>query len=104
MTASQFWPEHAAWLQPLAERADVGLHLTLTDQRPLTPASGLTEDGRLPGIGRLMLKACTRRLDVGAVRRELDAQLDAFEAAFGGRRSSSTGTSTCISCPASTRW
>jgi predicted glycoside hydrolase/deacetylase ChbG (UPF0249 family) len=84
MTASQFWPEHAAWLQPLAERADVGLHLTLTDQRPLTPASGLTEDGRLPGIGRLMLKACTRRLDVGAVRRELDAQLDAFEAAFRG--------------------
>ena len=83
MTASRFWPEHAAWLRPLAGRADVGLHLTLTDQRPLTAAGRLTEDGRLPGIVRLTLRAYARRLDVGAVRRELDAQLDAFEASFG---------------------
>jgi hypothetical protein len=83
MTISPFWPEHAAWLKPLAARCDVGLHFTLTDQRPLTAGRALTEDGRLPGLGRLMARALAGRLSRVAVIDELHAQLDAFEAAFG---------------------
>jgi predicted glycoside hydrolase/deacetylase ChbG (UPF0249 family) len=83
MTVSALWPEHAGWLKPLAARCDVGLHFTLTDQRPLSAAPGLAEDGRLPGLGRLMARAFARRLSRAAVVNELHAQLDAFEAAFG---------------------
>ena len=41
MTVSPLWPEHARWLVPLAERADIGLHLTLTALRPLSRPRGL---------------------------------------------------------------
>lgn len=63
--------------------ADVGLHLTLTDHRPITAASGLAEGGRLPALGRLLKQALAGRLPRDAVREELRAQLDAFEDAWG---------------------
>ena len=51
MTVSPFWREHARWLQLLAGRADIGLHLTLTDLRPLGMMARLAPDGRLPSLG-----------------------------------------------------
>ena len=83
MTQGPHWPEAAAALKPLDGMADIGLHITLTDQRPLGPVHGLGEDGRLPPLGRLLRLALTRRLDQGAVAAEIDRQVDAFEAAFG---------------------
>lgn len=84
MTASPFWPEHAAWLRPLRERADIGLHLTLTDQTPLGPMPGLAPQGRFPSMGKLMLLAFRGRLDRREIAAEIERQIDAFEAEMGG--------------------
>src|SRR5574338_665325 len=63
--------------------ADVGLHLTLTDQRPLSHAPNLAPGGRLPGLGQLLPRALARQLPAKEVKDEIRAQLDAFEDAWG---------------------
>lgn len=83
MTGSAFWPEAAAALKPLDGQADIGLHLTLTDQKPLGPMPGLAPDGRLPSLPTLLKRALTRRLDKAEIAAELERQFDAFEAHFG---------------------
>lgn len=83
MAVSPHWPAEAAALRPYAERADIGLHLTLTHVPPLGPLPSLCRDGRLPDIRTLTMRAWTRRLDLGEIAAELDRQLDAFEHAFG---------------------
>lgn len=86
MTGLPAWRRRGEGLRRLvaAHPADVGLHLTLTDQHPLTRALGLAVDGRLPSIGRLMRRAFAHTLPLDAVREELRAQLDAFEEVWGG--------------------
>ncbi len=84
MTASPCWPEHGPWLAPLRERADIGLHFTLTGaQPPLGPMPRTAPGGRLPPLGRLMRDALLRRLDAGEIRAELDRQFDSFVAVHG---------------------
>ncbi len=83
MTVSPYWPEHARWLRPLADRADIGLHLTLTDQRPLGPMPRLAPGGRLPPVGTLIRLAHTGRLHAPEIEAEIDRQMDAFETHFG---------------------
>lgn len=83
MTAGPYWPEEARRLAPLADRADIGLHLTLTDQRPAGPMPQLAPDGRLPSIGRLIGLAWRGRLDPAEIAAEVDRQLDSFGAALG---------------------
>lgn len=84
MSASPFWPEHAPDLAALGDRADVGLHVTLTDQRALAPVAGLTgPDARLPPLGTLMRLAHAGRLDADAIRAELTRQLEALERHLG---------------------
>jgi predicted glycoside hydrolase/deacetylase ChbG (UPF0249 family) len=81
MTASPFWPEHAGWLAPLAERADIGVHLSLTTLAPLGPMPRTAPGGHPPGFGALALAAWTGRLALDECRVAFAAQLDAFEAA-----------------------
>lgn len=83
MTVCPFWPEEAPKLKPLADMADVGLHLTLTDQAPLGPMPGLAPKGTLPPLGLLMRKAYAGMLDAREVGAEVDRQVAAFTAAFG---------------------
>lgn len=83
MTVSPYWPEEAKALKPFAERADIGLHLTLTDQRPLGPMPQTAPHARLPRLIRLTTLAFTRRLDRNEVKAELTRQLDRFESSFG---------------------
>lgn len=64
--------------------ADVGLHLTLTDQPALRGASPLAPDGRFPGVGVMLRRGLSGQLPASAVRDEICAQLDAFEDAWGG--------------------
>ncbi len=78
MTASPFWPEHGAWLKAVAGRVDIGLHLTLVDEKPLTAMPRMAPDGRLPSIGRLIANSYARTLDLGEIAAEMDAQLEAF--------------------------
>ncbi|ADH91658.1 YdjC family protein [Ancylobacter novellus DSM 506] len=81
MTGMPAWRRRAEGLRALARAhpADIGLHFTLTGQRPLSPARGLARDGRLPEIGALALRALAGVLPRPAIRDELRAQLDAFE-------------------------
>jgi predicted glycoside hydrolase/deacetylase ChbG (UPF0249 family) len=83
MTGSPHWPAEAALLRPLRGAADIGLHLTLTDQRPLGAMPKLAPDGRLPSLGRLMALALSGRLDRDEIAAEAERQLDRFEAEFG---------------------
>jgi predicted glycoside hydrolase/deacetylase ChbG (UPF0249 family) len=83
MSVSPRWRTDAAALRPLADRADIGLHLTLTDQAPLGPLPRLAPDGRLPPVGTLLRLAFTGQLDAAELAPEIDRQLDAFEEHFG---------------------
>ena len=85
MTALPAWRRCGARLRQLVAEhpADVGLHFTLTDQRPLTRAASLAVDGRLHSGWRLMRSAFARTLLLDEVREELCAQLDAFEDVWG---------------------
>jgi predicted glycoside hydrolase/deacetylase ChbG (UPF0249 family) len=82
MTVSPHWPEHARWLRPLADQADIGLHLTLTDQAPLG-AMRLAPGGQLPPLGVAIRRAFLGQLDRGEIAAEIARQLDAFAEAFG---------------------
>lgn len=84
MTLCPYWAEGAAPLKELSEKADVGLHFTLTDQTPLGSLPKLAPGGRLPPLGRLMTLAYTGGLDPREIREELACQIDAFAAAWGG--------------------
>jgi len=83
MTGSPHWPAEAALLKPLDGVADIGIHLTLTDQRPLGPMPRLAPAGRCPSPGRLIVAAHAGRLDPAEIAAELERQCDAFEGAFG---------------------
>ncbi len=83
MTTMPHWPAEAPMLADLRDRADVGLHLTLTDHRPLGAMPKLAPHGRLPPLGRLMALALARRLDADELTAEIERQLDAFERAMG---------------------
>lgn len=83
MTVSAYWAEEAHALKPFADSADIGLHLTLTDQQALGPMRHLAPDGKLPGLVRLLLLSELRRLDLEEIKAELGRQLDRFEAELG---------------------
>jgi chitin disaccharide deacetylase len=83
LTISPGWPEHAVWLRPRDGRADIGLHLALTDFAPLGAMPRLAPAGRLPPLSRLMALALARRLDAGEIAGEVDRQIDRFSAEFG---------------------
>ena len=83
MTTSDSWPSEAEYLRPLADHCDVGLHLTLTDQRAAAPMPGLAPEGRLPSLGALMVAAAARRLDRGEIEAEIERQIARFETAMG---------------------
>ncbi|MDG3440691.1 ChbG/HpnK family deacetylase [Nitrospirillum amazonense] len=87
MTATPFWPQHAPWLAEVTDRADIGLHLTLTDQEPAAPCPALAPSGRFGSVGDLMMRSLTGRLMDAASQADLKAeigrQLDLFEAHAG---------------------
>lgn len=83
MTGMERWRVAAPQLQTLANRCDIGLHLTLTGHRPLGRMPTLAPAGRLPPLGRLFAAALTRRLDHQEVAAELRRQWDAFTQVHG---------------------
>ncbi|MBC7951441.1 MAG: ChbG/HpnK family deacetylase [Rhodospirillaceae bacterium] len=83
MTGSPFWPEAARLLKPLDGKADMGIHLTLTDHVPLGAMPNLAPKGRLPPIDQLVKRAVTGRLDRAEIAAEFERQFDSFVAHFG---------------------
>ncbi len=83
MTAGPFWPSEAERLRPFAGRADLGLHLTLTDQAPAGPCTRLAPNGHLPPLPKLVTAALLGQLPLDEIEVEMHRQLDRFESAMG---------------------
>ena len=62
----------------VAGAADIGLHLTLTDQSPLGAMPTLAPAGRLPPIDRMIRASILGRLPVAELEAEIERQLVAF--------------------------
>jgi hypothetical protein len=77
------WSTDSALLRDLPAHVEVGLHLVLTGEAPLTDLPGLTENGTLPGINALGRRAARGDLPLDAIAREVAAQFDHFIAALG---------------------
>ncbi len=72
-----------AALRTLGGDAAIGLHLTLTDHRPLGSMPRLAPDGRLPPLRRLLGLALTGRVAPGEIEAELRRQFDCLQTALG---------------------
>jgi len=87
MTCMPSWsgeaPALAELSRPLGDRLEVGLHLTLTDQEPLTEMTVFAPEGRMPSVGTLIKAALVGMLPLSEIALELNSQLSAFEAQFG---------------------
>jgi len=83
MTAMPSWRADAALLRPLEKSADLGLHFTLTDQRPLGAMPRTAPGGRLPPLPSLVRAALFRRLDADEIRGEFRRQVSEFERGLG---------------------
>lgn len=83
MAGMDAWPDEASALKDLAGRIDVGIHLTLTDQRPLGPMPVFAPSGRFPSVGGLLRLSFQGGLAGREIRDEIARQLDRFEAHFG---------------------
>lgn len=62
---------------------DVGIHLVLASEQPITRMSRQGPNGHLPSADRIMALAYARRLDLDEIEREIDAQFAAFHSARG---------------------
>ncbi|HEY0635211.1 MAG TPA: ChbG/HpnK family deacetylase [Gammaproteobacteria bacterium] len=83
MSASGHWHKHAAWLVPLRDRIDIGLHLTLTGLAPLGPMPRLAPAGRLPTLRQILTDGLLHRLPREEIAAELNRQMEAFITHFG---------------------
>lgn len=83
MTLMPGWPVDSALLRDLPAHVEIGLHLTLTGERPLTAMPGLAPEGVLPEIDPLARAAGQGRVPLDEVAAEVGAQFDAFANAMG---------------------
>ncbi|MBN8816200.1 MAG: ChbG/HpnK family deacetylase [Sphingomonas sp.] len=83
MTAMPNWRADSRLLNGLPDHVQIGLHLTLTGERPLTAMPRLTPDGVLPTIETLRRSARRGMLPLGEIVAEVVAQFDSFIAAMG---------------------
>lgn len=77
MTVFPDWSDEGAALAEVPVDRELGVHLVLTDH------PGLHRTAPWPPFSTLARQAWAGRIDLGAVRGEIEAQLDAFERAVG---------------------
>ena len=83
MTVSEFWPAEAAALRSVASDADIGLHVTLTDQRPLAPMPTFAPGGQLPPLARVFRAGLLRQLPLIEIEAEIERQVERFVEHYG---------------------
>lgn len=83
MAAMPGWHADAQLLAGLPAHVEIGLHLTLTGEVPLTAMPRFAPKGRMPDIDPLTRAAGRWRLPLGEVVGEIAAQFDAFVGALG---------------------
>ena len=72
------WARDSAMLRSLPDTIEIGLHLVLTGEPPLTAMPRLAPDGNLPAINQLARSAILKRLPLDEIRSEISAQFDRF--------------------------
>ncbi len=82
ITNSPYWESSAHLLSDLPNSVDVGLHINLTEGRPLSAQLAAIWP-RLPTLQVLLLRAHLHLLPLAALASEVEAQLAAFSAAAG---------------------
>jgi len=83
MTGSEFWPAEAGALKAVAGSSDIGLHVTLTDQKPLGHMPQFAPSGRFPPLPAVFRAGLLRRLPLVEIEAEIERQVDAFIAHYG---------------------
>lgn len=83
MAISPRWPADAEFLSTVPKSVEIGLHLVLTDEAPLTPAPRLSAGGRLPPSSRLERMAVLRQAPLEDAAAEIEAQFTRFEEVIG---------------------
>lgn len=83
MTLMPGWTEDAPLLRDLPAHVSIGLHLTLTEERPITAMPVFAPQDTLPEIDPLTRLAAQRALPLEEIAAEVAAQFDAFEGAMG---------------------
>jgi len=83
MTLCPGWEADAALLRDLPAGAQIGLHLTLTGETPLTAAPRLAPEGRLPDADPLLRAALLGTVPLDEVAAEIDAQFVRFAEVMG---------------------
>lgn len=79
------WTEHAGWLQPLKNQADIGLHLNFTFGAPLSAAYRQQIGETFLPLPKVLWHTMTgsKLLTRDALKAEVEAQIDAFTRAMG---------------------
>lgn len=70
-------------LAAVADRVDIGLHLTFTDLAPLGPMQTFAPAGEPPRLSTLVLKGLGMLLPYVEIKAEIGRQIDRFEDLFG---------------------
>lgn len=83
MSVMPGWADDSALLRDLPAHVEIGLHLTLTEERPLTAMPLYAPDGVMPAIDSLARDAARGRVALDEIACEVAAQFDAFIAAMG---------------------
>jgi predicted glycoside hydrolase/deacetylase ChbG (UPF0249 family) len=83
ITNSPYWESSAPLLCDLPESVDVGLHINLTEGKPLSAQLAEVWPS-LPALQLLMVRAHLHLLPLAALASEVQAQVAAFSAATGG--------------------
>lgn len=78
MTSTSAWRASARRLRSLAGVCQIGLHLTLTDEQPLTHMPSYAPGGTMPTANQLYRQALFREAPLGEIQAEIVAQFETF--------------------------
>jgi predicted glycoside hydrolase/deacetylase ChbG (UPF0249 family) len=80
---SPYWEEHSQWLKPFSSDADIGLHLNLTEGKPLSALYAQQYGEYFQPLSTLLCRALMRQLSLKVIEAECNAQLDQFQKKMG---------------------
>ncbi len=83
MVAGDRFERDAPRLAALSDRADIGLHFTLTELPPLGVMPTFSPDGRPQRLGSVLARSLTGRLVYAEIAAEIGRQIGRFREVFG---------------------
>lgn len=83
LVTSPYWAEHSQWLLPFRPHVDVGLHINLTEGKPLSKPFIRAYGNQFPKLSTLMRRVFLGQVDQSTLEAEIEAQLNAFVDAMG---------------------